>query len=309
MNTLLIIDGNAIMHRAYHALPPFHTKDGTPTQVVYGFFSILHKTLIDFHPTHLIVCFDLAAPTFRKKLFQEYKAQRKKLEDDFIVQIPLIKEGLTKAQIVYAEKPGFEADDLIGTLSKDFPKKPEDKVLILSGDKDILQLVNPQVLVITPQIGFSKMKIYTPEEVKNTYSVTPTQMADYKALTGDQSDNYSGAKGIGPKTAALLINQFQTVENIFNHLETIKPKKLQEILLTNKNNILMAKQLSTIITNIKDLKVDKQKTVVKPLPDEFKNFLLKYEIYSLIRRFFNNNSPAKITTSKLKNNEQIGLFQ
>lgn len=311
MRTLLIIDGNAIMHRAYHALPPFHTKDGTPTHVVYGFFSILYKALADFHPTHLVVCFDVAAPTFRKKMFDEYKAQRKKLEDDFVVQIPLVKEGLEKARITYEEKPGFEADDIIGTLSKKFPKNKEDKVLILSGDKDILQLTNHQVFVVTPQIGFSKMKIYNQEEVKNTYLVTAEQMADYKALAGDQSDNYSGAKGIGPKTAAKLINQFQSVENIFRHLHEVEPERIKTILKENQENILMAKKLSTIVTDIKDVRIDDQETLVKQLPEEFKQFLLKYEIYSLANRFFKKNTVSnkpKTFKSTKKPSDQIGLF-
>ena len=311
MKTLLIIDGNAIMHRAYHALPPFQTKNGTPTHVVFGFFSILHKALIDFKPTHLIVCFDVAAPTFRKKMFVEYKAQRKKLEDDFIVQIPFVKEGLEKAQIVYEEKPGFEADDIIGTLSKIFPQDKQDKVLILSGDKDILQLANQQVFVVTPQIGFSKMKIYDSQEVKNTYLVTPEQMADYKALAGDQSDNYSGAKGIGPKTSAKLINQFQSVENLFKHIAEVEPERIKTILKENQENILMAKKLSTIVTDIKDVKIDEQKALVKTMPEEFKQFLLKYEIYSLANRFFKKtaleNKP-KVTKPSKKPTNQIGLF-
>jgi len=311
MRTLLIIDGNAIMHRAYHALPPFHTKDGTPTHVVFGFFSILHKALIDFKPTHLVVCFDMAAPTFRKKMFNEYKAQRKKLEDDFIVQIPVVKEGLEKAKIVYEEKSGFEADDIIGTLSKKFPQDKQDKVLILSGDKDILQLTNHQVFVVTPQIGFSKMKIYNQGEVKKTFSVTAEQMADYKALAGDQSDNYSGAKGIGPKTAAKLINQFNTVENLFQHLDEVEPERIKDILKANRENILMAKKLSTIVTDMQDVDFDEKKSLVKNLPEEFKQFLLQYEIYSLANRFFKKptaeNKPKTIKPAK-KTPDQIGLF-
>jgi DNA polymerase I len=307
MNKFLIIDGNAVMHRAYHALPPFKTKSGLPTHVIFGFFSILHKALIDFQPDHLIVCFDVAAPTFRKKMFKEYKATRKKLDDDFIVQIPIVKEGLNEAKVVYLEKEGFEADDIIGTLSR-ILDKDNNQVLVLSGDKDILQLANQRVLVITPQIGFSKMRIYNREEVKNTYQVTPEQMADYKALVGDQSDNYAGAKGIGPKTAALLINEFNTIENLYKNLDQVKSEKIKLILQESKEQILLAKQLATIDSHV-DIKINFEKTKCSQFPEDFKKFLFKYEIYSLANRFF--KKPVEVKTVKKpvkKDDPQIGLF-
>src|SRR3989338_6753699 len=155
MNTLLLIDGNAIMHRAFHALPPFKTKDGIPTNVIYGFFSMLHKSIADFHPNFIVVCFDTPKPTFRNKLSKEYQAQRPKISDDFITQIPLVKEALDKAGVTHLEKDGFEADDLIGTITQKF-KDNGIKVLILSGDRDIQQLVAKNVYVITPK-GAAKL--------------------------------------------------------------------------------------------------------------------------------------------------------
>src|SRR3989338_7996711 len=158
MQTLLLIDGNAIMHRAYHALPPFKTKDGTPTNVIYGFFSMLHKGIIDFKPTHIVVCFDTPKPTFRNKMFKEYQAQRPQIGDDFIVQIPLLHEALKKAGVVFLAKDGYEADDLIGTLATISKKNMQ--VYILTGDKDIMQLVNSHVKVVSPQTGMSSIKLY-----------------------------------------------------------------------------------------------------------------------------------------------------
>jgi DNA polymerase I len=308
MNILLLIDGNAVMHRAYHALPPFKTKEGFPTHVIFGFFSILQKSLIDFQPTHLIVCFDVAAPTFRKKMFKEYKATRKKLENDFIVQIPVIKEGLDKAKIKYFEKPGFEADDIIGTICR-LLYHEENRILVLSGDKDILQLANDKVKVITPQIGFSKMKIYGREDVMAAFQVTPEQMADYKALVGDQSDNYAGAKGIGPKTAALLINEFLSIENLYKNINKVKSDKIKKILEEDKETILMAKKLATIDEHVEiDFKVDETK--FDQFPETFKDFLVKYEIYSLIKRFFKETKPViKVKpTPKKSSPPQPGLF-
>src|SRR3989338_3308195 len=183
MQTLLLIDGNAIMHRAYHALPPFKTKDGTPTNVIYGFFSMLHKGIIDFKPTHIVVCFDTPKPTFRNKMFKEYQAQRPKISDDFIVQIPLVKEALDKAEITHLEKDGYEADDLIGTVVKKCETAIDAgiRVLILSGDRDIQQLVDKNVFVITPKLGLSDIKMYDSAEVEKKYGLEPTKIPDLKA--------------------------------------------------------------------------------------------------------------------------------
>lgn len=310
MNTYLLIDGNAIMHRAYHAIPPFKTKDGTPTNVIYGFFSMLHKVIGDFKPGYLIVCFDVKGPTFRKEIFKEYKATRKKIEDDFLVQIPLVKEGLDEAGITYVEKQGYEADDLIGTISQKL-SVGDNKVLILSGDKDILQLANENVLVVTPAIGYAKQKIYNEGEVLKTFGVAPSQMADFKALAGDQSDNYSGAKGIGPKTATGLLQEFGNLENILKNIAKVKSEKLQTILKDNNENILMAKKLSLIDMHVK-IDLDIEKTKFEKFPEHFKQFLLKFEMYSLTNRFFGikKSKPAEKPKEKKSSPDknQISLF-
>lgn len=309
MNTLLLIDGNALMHRAYHAIPPFKTKDGIPTNVIFGFFSILNKAVDDFKPSHLIVCFDVAAPTFRKKMFNEYKAQRKKLEDNFIVQIPFVKEGLNEAKIIYSEKPGFEADDVIGTLGKQFGPKIG-KVLILSGDKDILQLVDKNIFVVTPHIGFAKTIVYDRQQVIDRFGVTPKQMADFKALAGDQSDNYPGAKGIGPKTASQLINQFKTIEKLLKNINDVKSEKIKLTLIASKEDILMAKKLSEIDKNV-DVKIKLEETRFDQFPISFKDFLFKYEMYTLANRFFKTKkqpTSKKASVKKDRQNSQMGLF-
>src|SRR3972149_8344265 len=175
MDTLLLIDGNAIMHRAFHALPPFKTSTGIPTNVIYGFFSMLHKSVTDFNPNFIVVCFDTPKPTFRNKLFKEYQAQRPKISADFITQIPLVKEALGKAGITHLEKDGFEADDLIGTIAQKF-KDNGIKVLILSGDRDIQQLVDKNIFVITPKLGLSNIKMYDTAEVLKTFGLNPEKI-------------------------------------------------------------------------------------------------------------------------------------
>lgn len=309
MKKFLLVDGNAIMHRAFHALPPFKTKDGIPTQVVYGFFSMIYKPIIEFSPSYFAICFDTPVPTFRNKIFKEYQAQRPKLADDFKRQIPLIKEGLKAGGIFYLEKEGFEADDIIGTLAKNWNHQL--MILILSGDQDILQLIDKNILVISPQIGFSKTKIYDTNEVIKKFSITPYQIPDFKALVGDPSDNYPGAKGIGPKTAIQLLNQFQTVENLFKNLNKIENIKLRKILKENKENIFLGKKLATIVTDVK-IDFDLEKTKFEKFKNELKDFLLKLEIKSLAKRIF-DKSPLSNQKNSLEkkeeiNNQQIKLF-
>lgn len=305
MPTFLLVDGNAIMHRAFHALPPFKTKSGIPTHVIYGFFSIIYKAITDFSPVYLAVCFDTPAPTFRNKIFKKYQIQRPKIADEFKSQIPLVKEGLNCGGIIHLEKDGFEADDLIGTVAKKTSLSLGNKlkVLILSGDKDILQLVDNNIFVISPQIGFSTTKIYDANEVAKKFTVSPSQIIDFKALAGDPSDNYPGAKGIGPKTASKLINEFQTVESLFNNLDKIKNKNLRKILEQNKESIFLAKKLAKIVTNV-SIDFDIEKAKFEEFKKELKHFLLKLEMKSLVKRIF----EVKKSEEKKTNNQQIGLF-
>lgn len=308
MKTLLLIDGNAVMHRSYHALPPFKTKSGIPTGAVFGFLSILHKSITDFKPDHLVICFDTPAPTFRKKMFVKYQAQRPKIEADLIKQFPIVKEALDAAKITHLEKTGFEADDLIGTISHKFDKNGI-KVLILSGDRDILQLVNKNVSVITPQIGFAKEKIYQPKEVVEKFGISAAQITDYKALAGDQSDNYKGAKGIGPKTAAKLVAEFGSVENLYKNIDTVDPK-LKPVLVENKDNVILSKKLATILKDVKlDFNIEKSEFIA--FNNNLKDFLQKFALRSLINRFFADKTMTtekKSTRSEKMNKNQMGLF-
>ncbi|MBI4137224.1 DNA polymerase I, partial [Candidatus Roizmanbacteria bacterium] len=249
---LLLIDGNAIMHRAYHALPALTNKDGQLTNAVYGFLSMLFSITDKMKPTHLIVCFDRPEPTFRKQMYVGYQAHRPKMEDGLSSQFALVKEAISAMQIPIYEQAGFEADDLIGTISHQ-AKDSFEEVVIVTGDRDILQLVNNTVHVYMPISGLNNGKLYTPKEVEEKFGIQPSQIVDYKALAGDASDNYPGVRGIGPKTASELLQKYETVEGIYdairnknNGAELLKEKTVKA-LSEYAEDAGMAKKLAKIL--------------------------------------------------------------
>ena len=259
MDKLIIIDGNAIVHRAFHALPPMNTKDGQLTNAVYGFFAMLLKLLNDLKPEYLIVCFDRPKPTFRKLMYVGYQAKRPKMSDDLAPQIDLLHRVLEKAKIEHFEVDGYEADDIIGTIATQSAQKNL-QAIIVSGDRDMLQLVNHKVLVLFPISGITKMALFDGEKVKEKYGLKPAQFIDYKALVGDSSDNYPGVTGIGPKTASELLNKYQTFENLYKHLSEL-PENISSKLAVDAEQAALAKKLATIITNA-PVKMDLEKAKV-----------------------------------------------
>ncbi|MFZ2206350.1 MAG: 5'-3' exonuclease H3TH domain-containing protein [Microgenomates group bacterium] len=307
MNILLVVDGNGLMHRAYHALPPFRTAKGIPTHVVYGFFSILYKAISDFQPTHLVICFDTPAKTFRNDLNKEYQSQRPKIADDFIQQIPMVKEVLDAGNIIHLEKDGYEGDDVIGTVTKQGEKEGF-QVLILTGDKDMMQLINEHVSTVTPDIGFSKTKVYTEKEVIEKMGVPPKQIIDLKSLCGDPSDNYKGADGIGPKTAQKLLQEFQTVDNILDQVENLPEGRVKENIKKGIDDIKMGKQLATILTDIPiSFKLADSKWI--GFIDSLREKLLSFEMYSLAGRLFpKKKKPVEKKAIVEKNKDQISMF-
>ncbi len=308
MNTLLIVDGNGLMHRAYHALPPFKTAKGVPTQVVYGFFSILYKSIADFQPTHVLVCFDTPGPTFRNKLHSEYQSQRPKIADDFIVQIPMVKQALSAGSIVHVELLGYEGDDVIGTAAKKAEKEGF-LVLILSGDKDMMQLVNEHISTVTPDIGFSTTKVYTPAEVEKKMGVPPSKIIDYKALAGDPSDNYKGADGIGPKTAKKLLDEYGTVDGILEHIDSLPEGKIKTSIGENIEEIKIGKKLATICTTA-PVEIPLEKTKWEGFIEPLRVQLLEFEMYSLIARLFPKKKKSDVRSKKTeeKNKDQMSMF-
>lgn len=306
MQTLLLIDGNAIMHRAYHALPAFKALDGTPTNVIYGYVSMLNKVVTDFKPDYLISCFDTPEKTFRNKLFKEYQSQRPKIDNDFITQIPLVKQAVDAAGVTRMEKPGFEADDLIGTITRIFEKN-NFRVVILTGDKDIFQLITDNVFVAAPQLGLANIKMYDKSEVEKKLGIPPNKIIEYKALVGDPSDNYPGANGIGPKTAAKLIWKWGTVKEIYKNIDLVESEKVKEILKKEKENVLLSEKLATIMTDVEiDLNIEKLK--FKSFDKNLIDFLEKYQMHSLAKRLFGVKDVTKKEEPRNVKPDQIGLF-
>lgn len=248
MEKLLIIDGNAIVHRAFHAYPPqLTTPEGKQINAVYGWFAMLIKVLEEVKPDYLAVTFDRPAPTFRKLLYAGYQANRPVMADGLGEQIRMLHEGLQQIGIPIFEIDGYEADDVIGTLSVQAKEQGVESV-ILSGDRDLLQLVNDHVQVFMPIVGITKFTLYTPEKVEEKFGIKPHQFVDYKALVGDASDGYPGITGIGPKTAADLIKQFGSFDAIYQHIKDI-PERTATKLATDAEQGALAKKLATIATD------------------------------------------------------------
>jgi len=331
---LILIDGNAILHRAYHALPPLTNRDGIVVNAVYGFFSMFLKILEDQKPDFVIVCFDKKAPTFRKELFVGYQAKRPKMSDDLIPQVKFVHEILAKAKVEIFEVDGYEADDLIGTiatqaiqssvfssqlsassqpvLGNSVPtnRKPKNQnlktenrepitVYIVSGDRDLLQLVNHHVKMLAPITGLTKMILFDSEGVFSKYGIKPSQMVDYKALVGDPSDNYPGVAGIGPKTAASLINQYGSLEKIYKSLEKIKAKNsnLALRLAEGAESAGLAQKLAGIVLDA-PITLDIEKAGIKYFDREgLKKEFQKFGFKSLLKRL---SDKGQVTSNKKK---------
>lgn len=246
--TLVIIDGNSIINRAFYALPEMSNKEGLKTNAIYGFTNMLLKIIDTYNPTHISVAFDRKAPTFRHIEFKEYKAGRKKMPDELREQFEPLKDLLDKFNIHRLEIDGYEADDIIGTVSK-IAEDNGFKVYIVTGDKDAIQLASNKTTTLITKKGVGEVEEYDYDSVIEKYEMTPTQFIDLKGLMGDKSDNIPGVPGIGEKTGIKLIKEFSSIEGIFDNIDSIKgstKKKLEE----NKELAIMSKKLATIIRDV-----------------------------------------------------------
>ncbi len=247
MSTLLLIDGNSIMNRAFYGIKSLSTKSGIPTNAIHGFIKILLKLKNDINPSAIAVAFDLPSPTFRHIKFKDYKGNRKSMPEDLIPQFPIIKDILSYMGISIIEKEGFEADDIIGTLSHNC-KSQSYKCVISTGDRDSFQLINDNV-----SVSYASNKetiIYDTAKIKEIYNIFPSQLIEVKALNGDKSDNIPGVKGIGEKTALKLIQDFDNIDNIYDNIDSldIKPR-IKKLLSEEKEIAFISKELGTICTN------------------------------------------------------------
>jgi DNA polymerase I len=250
MKKLLLIDGNALMHRAYHALPPLTAPDGTVINAVYGFFSMVFTVVSEMKPDYLIVSFDISKPTYRQSLYAGYHEHRPQMADDLGAQFAIVHNALEKMQIKIFEVEGFEADDVIGTISHQVVTGTDDvEVVILTGDRDLLQLINSRVNVLMPVVGVKTTIVHDEKSVEEKYGVKPSQFVDYKALIGDASDGYPGVTGIGPKTAAKLIQEYGTFEALYEKIGEL-PEKYATKLATDAEQAALAKKLATIMRDV-----------------------------------------------------------
>ena len=286
---LVIIDGNALIHRAYHALPLLTTKKGELTNAIYGFLLVFLKAIREFQPDYIAACFDLPAPTFRHKKFPSYKAQRPKTPEELTEQIPKIKRVLEAFSVSIFEKQGFEADDLIGTIAKSM-EASEVETIILSGDLDTLQIVDKNTKVYTLRKGVKDTILYDEERVKVRYQIPPSRLPDFKALKGDPSDNIPGVPGVGDKTASQLLREFGSLENLYKEIEQgsqrakkIRPR-IKEVLLKTKDQAFFSKMLAQIRYDVPldfNLKKCKWRDYDR---EEVVKILKEFEFFGLINR-------------------------
>lgn len=306
MQKLILIDGNAVIHRAFHALPPFKTSKGEQVNAIYGFSSILLNLLNYEKPDYIAVSFDLKGKTFRHEEYKEYKATRKKAPDELYSQIPRIKDIVRSFEIPIYEIEGFEADDVLGTLAKQAEKVDDLRTYIFTGDMDILQLVNEKTYALSPARGIKEPVVYDIQKVLSKYGLKPRQIPDMKGLQGDSSDNIKGVAGVGAKTTKTLLQKYGTLENIYDHLDEITGK-VHENLKNDKENAFFSRKLATIITDVpiemnlqecKTHEYDKEKVGALFSELEFKTLMGR------LNKFNNHSQEKKI----LEDETQQSLF-
>ena len=318
-NKIILIDGNNIAYRAFYALPQtIATTDGTITNAVYGFTTMVLKLIDEYKPDNIIAAFDSKTPTFRHELFKEYKAQRMKMPEELILQFPLIKEVLETINIKCIDAEGYEADDIIATLANKLTDN-FDEILIVSGDKDILQLVNDKIKVMALKKGITDTVTYDAQGVIEKLGVTPDKIKDLLALMGDSSDNIPGIKGIGPKSAVELVKKYGNIEEIYKHLNDIKNEKIKNLLDANSKVVFDSRKLTELVT---DLNLNISNLLAKKLNEinfkdvekifnslEFKTLKERIKKISIYSDSFQMQDTNKIKTNHDLNNKLISEEQ
>lgn len=272
----VIIDGNSLFYRAYYAIKANMNADGMATNAIYGFLNMLYKSIDEFSPDYIAVAFDLGGKTFRHEKFNDYKANRRKTDDALLMQIPVIKEILVAMNIKILQKKTFEGDDIIGSFARSIESN-EVEVIIISGDKDMLQLISEHTKIAYTKRGISNIELYDTEKFEDEYNFSPKYFIDYKAIMGDSSDNYKGVKGVGDKGARNLVIKYNTLENIYENIDKI-PAKTGTALEDSKMEAFMGKELATIIT---DLNLDLTQDDIRFADPDFKILTDIYKKYRL----------------------------
>lgn len=283
MKKLLLIDGNSVLFRTYYSTiytNPMSTSTGIPTNAVYGFISLINKAIAMVRPDAIMVAWDAGKKTFRHDKMADYKGTRKPLDEELIVQFPIVREYLDTANICRYEQEGYEADDIIGSMAK---KNPDYQTTILTSDKDLLQLVDSTTQVILMKKGLASFDTMDEAAIQEKYGLSPKQIIDLKGLMGDPSDNIPGVAHIGEKTALKLLYDYDSVEGVYDHIEEMKGKR-KEYLEQGKEMAFLSKDLATIFTQM-ELPIQVEDLTLPELPNELADFYRKYEMKSLLERF------------------------
>lgn len=297
---LLIIDGSSLFFRAFYALPLLKTKKGLYTNAIYGFVMMLENAIEKIDPSNVVVCFDMKGKTFRNDIYGDYKGTRQKTPSELEQQFPLVRDILKMMNIKVLESPVYEADDIAGTLSKKASEEGYETYL-LTGDKDYYQLVDENTKVLLTRKGIKEMDVISVESIKEDFGITPEQFIDLKGLMGDNSDNIPGVPGVGEKTGLKLIHQFETMENLYDHVDEVSGKKLKEKLNDNKAQAFMSKKLGTIVRNVP---IDEEIEDFKKQEYDFENLSNMYrefEFNSLLDRLPSEYHKEEIAMSSEEN--------
>lgn len=295
MKRLVLLDSNSLINRAFYALPPLTTADGRPSNAVFGYTTMLMKIIKDLEPSHIVATFDLPAPTFRKELYTEYKATRKPMPEDLAMQMPMLKELLRSMQINIVELAGFEADDVIGTLAK----KCDYETVIVTGDRDSLQLVSDSTRVWLTKRGITEIIEYTPEKLKEE-GLLPSQIIDLKSLMGDSSDNIPGIPGVGEKTARSLLERYNSLEGVYEHTSELRGK-LKDKIEENKELAYLSYKLATIDTDA-PIEYEEEKSILKlPFSTKVRDVMTDFGFLSLVNKleFCDSKDDSIIETVKV----------
>lgn len=324
MSKFVLIDGHSILNRAFYGVPIFTNSEGLHTNAVFGFLNIMFKIIDSKQPDYMAVAFDVHQPTFRHEMFKDYKGTRKPMMEELREQVPVIKELLQKMNITTVELPGYEADDVIGTLSKK-GEKAGMEVDVISGDRDLVQLASDHITICIPKTkkGQTTVEEYNTEGVMKLYKVTPTEFIDVKALMGDSSDNIPGVPGIGEKGATAIISQFGSIENAYDHADEISNTRNRNALLNNYEMAQMSKTLATIniqspveVTpeqcKLEDIYTEDALEMIKRL--EFKSMIQRFGSVTSTNdceggfKYINNPFDADPIFEQAKNADNVGIF-
>ena len=291
---IVLLDGHSILNRAFYGVPDLSNAEGLHTNAVYGFLNILFKILDEEQPQYLAVAFDLHAPTFRHKMYDQYKGTRKPMPQELREQVPVIQEVLAAMDIEIVTREGYEADDILGTLGRKCEAEGME-VTIVSGDRDLLQLATDHILIRIPKTvkRVTTIENYHTAEVLEKYSLLPKQIIDLKALMGDTADNIPGLPGVGEKTATKILLQYETLENAYAHFEEIKPNKAKEAMRDHYDLAELSKKLATIDTDA-PVELDREKAALSNFytPKAYEMFK-RLEFKNLLGRFEETNAEPE----------------